>query len=318
MTRPPSLCASCSFKRDVRGRLGQRYLLCRNETIGAKYPPQPVQICPGYRELRRTAMPDAQLFQVDTFTDRPFSGNPAGVCVLDAPAPTQWMQEVATELRMPATAFVSPGGPGWMLRWFTVTDELEICGHGTVAAAHVLWESDALAPGATAEFATAAGTIGAAREGMSIFLTLPAGHVEAAEAPPGLLDSVGVAVESVWQTPLDYLLVADGPEAVVGLEPDIGAIGKLATRGVIVTAAGGEAVDFTSRFFAPRIGVPEDSVTGSAHASLAPFWAERLGKPTLHARQASPRGGFLDLRVNGATVQVGGPAVTVSRGALLV
>ena len=318
MTRPPSLCDSCSFKRDVRGRAGQRYLLCRNGTIEVKYPPQPVQICPGYRELGRSAMTDAQLFQVDTFTEQPFSGNPAGVCILDAPAQAEWMQQIATELRMPATAFVSPGEPGWALRWFTVTDELEICGHGTVAAAHVLWETNALAPGATAEFATAAGPIAAAQEGTSIFLTLPAGHVEAAEAPPGLLDSVGAAVESVWRTPLDYLLVARGPEAVASLEPDIDAIARIATRGVIVTAAGGEAVDFTSRFFAPRIGVPEDSVTGSAHASLAPFWAERLGKPTLRARQASPRGGFLDLRVDGATVHVGGPAVTVSRGALLV
>jgi PhzF family phenazine biosynthesis protein len=318
MTSPPSLCDSCSFKRDVRGRRGQRYLLCRNETIDAKYPPQPVLICPGYRESERSAMTHAQLFQVDTFTEQPFSGNPAGVCILDAPAPAEWMQQVATELRMPATAFLWPGELAWTLRWFTVTDELEICGHGTVAAAHVLWETNAIALEATAEFATPAGPITAAKEGVSIFLTLPAGRVEAAEAPPGLLDSVGVAVESVWRTPLDYLLVVDGPQAVAGLEPDIDAIAEITTRGVIVTAAGGEAVDFTSRFFAPRIGVPEDSVTGSAHASLAPFWAERLGKTTLRARQASRRGGFLDLRVNGSSVQVGGPAVTVSRGALLV
>lgn len=260
----------------------------------------------------------AQLFQVDTFTERAFAGNPAAVCLLAVPAETEWMQQLAAELRMPATAFLVASGSGWTLRWFTVTDELEICGHGTVAAAHVLWETRALAVAATAEFTTPSGTITAAKEGRSVFLSLPAGRVTETEAPPLLLDSVGVGVESVWRTPLDYLLVVDGPDLVAGLDPDIDAIARIETRGVIVTAEGGDGVDFTSRFFAPRIGVREDSVTGSAHASLAPFWAERLGKTTLRARQASERGGFLDLRVSDTTVQVGGPAVTVSRGELLV
>jgi PhzF family phenazine biosynthesis protein len=263
-------------------------------------------------------MASAELFQVDTFTEQPFAGNPAAVCILDAPAQTKWMQQVATELRMPATAFLAPQDPGWLLRWFTITDELEICGHGSLAAAHVLWETGALGAGATAEFATPAGPITAEKEGLSVFLSLPAGRVEEAEAPPQLTDSVGVQLESVWRTPLDYLLVVDGADAVAGLAPDIDALAQIETRGVIVSAAGGDGVDFTSRFFAPRLGIPEDSVTGSAHASLAPFWAERLGRTTLRARQASRRGGFLDLRVSGTTVQVGGPAVTVSRGALLV
>lgn len=260
----------------------------------------------------------ARLFQVDTFTDRPFAGNPAGVCLLETEPETDWLQALAAEIRMPATAFAMPDDGGWNLRWFTVKNELEICGHGTVAAAHVLWETGSLDLAQSATFLTASGPITATREGGSIFIALQAGRVDEAEAPPGLLDALRIPVESVWRTPLDYLLVLDSPAAVAQLAPTIDAFTVLDTRGVIITAEGGDSVDFTSRFFAPSIGVPEDSVTGSAHASLGPFWSKRLGKTTLRARQASERGGYLDLRVFDETVQVGGPAVTVSRGELVV
>jgi predicted PhzF superfamily epimerase YddE/YHI9 len=219
---------------------------------------------------------------------------------------------------MPATAFVVPVEGEWRLRWFTVETELGLCGHGTLAAAHVLWETGMGDPGTSVTFQTPAGEIAAAREGGSIFLALPAGAVAEAAPPPGLVETVGAPGASVWRTPLDYLVLLDDPSAVVDARPAMDVVAALDARGLIVTAAGGDGVDFTSRFFAPNVGIPEDSVTGSAHASLGPFWAERLGRTSLRAYQASPRGGSLELRVEEDAVHVGGPAVTVSRGLLVV
>jgi PhzF family phenazine biosynthesis protein len=263
-------------------------------------------------------MPPLPYFHVNAFTAEPFAGNPAAVCVLEQPVETAWMQTVATELRLPVTAFVAREGEGWALRWFTVTEELEICGHATIASAHVLWETGAVAAAAAIEFATASGTIAAAREEASVFLTLPAGRVVEAQAPEALLAGLGTDVVATWRTPLDYLAELDGAERVAALTPDIARLAEVETRGVIVSAPGGDGVDFTSRFFAPRLSLDEDSVTGSAHASLAPFWAKRLGKTVLRARQASARGGYLDLRVRDDVAEVGGPAVTVARGEILV
>jgi predicted PhzF superfamily epimerase YddE/YHI9 len=258
------------------------------------------------------------LFQVDAFTDQPFAGNPAAVCVLESEEETAWLQAIATELRMPATAFVVPAEGEWRLRWFTAEAELELCGHGTLAAAHVLWETGMGAPGTSVAFQTRAGEIAATREDGSIFIELEAGTVAEAAPPPGLAETIGVPVESVWRTPLDYLVVLGDPPAVVGARPAMDVVAALDARGLIVTAAGGDGVDFTSRFFAPRLGLPEDSVTGSAHASLGPFWSKQLGTTSLRARQASARGGYVDVRVGDDTVQVGGPAVTVSHGLLIV
>jgi len=258
------------------------------------------------------------LFQVDTFTDRPFAGNPAAVCILESAEEREWLQAIAAELRMPATAFVLPAEGEWGLRWFTAETELELCGHGTLAAAHVLWETGMGNPGMSVTFQTPAGEIGAARENGSIFVALNAGRVAETPPPPGLVEAIGAPVDSVWRTPLDYLVVLESPSGVVQAAPATDALSAVDARGVIVTAPGGEGVDFTSRFFAPSVGIPEDSVTGSAHASLGPFWATRLGKTSLRARQASARGGYVDLRVEDGTVHVGGPAVTVSRGLLIV
>jgi PhzF family phenazine biosynthesis protein len=258
------------------------------------------------------------LFQVDTFTDRPFAGNPAAVCILESAEEREWLQAIATELRMPATAFVLPAEGEWGLRWFTAETELELCGHGTLAAAHVLWETGMGNPGMSVTFQTPAGEIGAAREDGSIFVALRAGGIAEAAPDPGLVEAIGAPVESIWRTPLDYLVVLESLSAVVEAEPAIDAIAAVDARGVIMTAAGGEGVDFTSRFFAPGVGIPEDSVTGSAHASLGPFWATRLGKTSLRARQASARGGYVEMRIEDDTVHVGGPAVTVSRGLLVV
>jgi PhzF family phenazine biosynthesis protein len=264
-------------------------------------------------------MPPLRYFHVDAFTAEPFAGNPAAVCVLEEPDERARMQALATELQLPVTAFVAQDGEGWAVRWFTATEELVICGHAKIASAHVLWETGAVEAATAIEFATVSGPIAAAREGQSIFLTLPAGKVVEATAPATLLAGLGTDAVATWRTPLDYLVELDGAERVAALTPDIAQLAEVDTRGVIVSAAGGdEGVDFTSRFFAPRLGLDEDSVTGSAHASLAPFWAERLGKTALRARQASPRGGYLDLRVRDDVAEVGGPAVTVARGEILV
>ena len=257
------------------------------------------------------------LFQVDTFTARPFAGNPAAVCVLEAEEESAWLQAIAAELDMPATAFVVPAEGEWRLRWFTARTELELCGHGTLAAAHVLWETGMGDPGTSVTFQTRAGEIGAARENGVIFVALEPGAVAEEAAPPGLAETVG-PVASVWRTPLDYLVVLDDPTAVVDAAPAMDVVAAMDARGLILTAAGGDEVDFTSRFFCPSVGIPEDSVTGSAHASLGPFWAERLEKTRLHARQASARGGDVELRVEPEAVHVGGPAVTISHGLLVV
>jgi PhzF family phenazine biosynthesis protein len=259
-------------------------------------------------------MPPAVPFSiVDAFSSEPFAGNPAAVCLLAREADPGWMQSVAAELALPATAFVTAG---LGLRWFTPVAELDVCGHGTLAAAHVLWE--ARGRSGPLEFTTRMGAIAVVREGESILITLPAGAAVEAEPPAGLIDSMrGVPVTSVWRTPLDYLLVLAAAEDVTALVPDLDRVRAIDTRGVIVTAEGGNGeVDFTSRFFAPALGLPEDQATGSMHASLGPFWAARLGKTALRARQASRRGALLDVRVEGDSVRIGGPAVTVARGEL--
>jgi PhzF family phenazine biosynthesis protein len=256
------------------------------------------------------------VFQVDTFTREPFHGNPAAVCVNREMPDAAWMQAVAAELRMPATAFVAGDGSSRQLRWFTPTTELEICGHGTLAATHILWETETREH---VEFTTPAGAIAARREGDSSFITLEAGEVAEAEPLQDLVAALGTTPAAVWRTPLDFLVELESPTTVVAVTPDFELLERVDTRGVIVTAqAGNDAVDFTSRFFAPRLGLPEDSVTGSAHASLAPYWGKRLGKTSLRARQASSRGGSLDLRLRDGLVDVGGPAITVAQGQLRV
>jgi predicted PhzF superfamily epimerase YddE/YHI9 len=257
----------------------------------------------------------AGVFQVDAFTCRPFAGNPAAVVVDEALPDAGSMQNLAAELQQPATAFVAGTGRTRELRWFTAVAELSLCGHGTLAAAHVLWETESLDG---VDFETAAGTIAARRRGSSVFITLEAGKLTETDPPGGLDEAVGSPLVAVWRTPLDYLVELESAAAVAALKPKVEEIARIDTRGLIVTAAGGESVDFTSRFFAPRLGLPEDSVTGSAHASLAPFWAQRFERSSLRAYQASPRGGYVDLRVDGDAVEIGGEAVTVARGALAI
>jgi PhzF family phenazine biosynthesis protein len=258
------------------------------------------------------------MLHVDAFAEAPFRGNPAAVCLLDRPRSAAFMQVLAAELNLPATVFVEDAAETFALRWFSPTAELALCGHGTVAAAHALWEMRRLAASAPARFTTRSGPLSAtARDGW-IALDM-ASDVATATAPPaGLLDALGVKARWVGRNRLDYVVEVDDETAVRALEPDLAALAAVDTRGVSVTARASTAgVDFVSRFFAPRVGISEDAVTGSAHCSLAPLWAARLRTSRLIAQQLSPRGGVVRAEVTGDRVTLSGQAVTVLRGEVL-
>ena len=256
--------------------------------------------------------------QVDAFTDRPFAGNPAAVCVPPGPREPAWMQAVAREMNLAETAFLEPRADGFGLRWFTPTVEVDLCGHATLAAAHVLWEESHLPPGVQARFHTRSGLLSADRRGAWIELNFPATPAEPAPPPPGLAQALGAPAAHVGRTRFDYLVEVDAEATLRGLRPDHAALAALPVRGVIVTsraAAGG--FDFVSRFFAPAAGIPEDPVTGSSHCALGPYWGARLGKTEMLAYQASARGGVVRVRLAGERVRLGGQAVTVLRGQLV-
>ena len=261
----------------------------------------------------------ARMVQVDAFTPTPFAGNPAAVCLLDQPADESWMQLVAREMNLSETAFLVPEADGFRLRWFTPEVEVELCGHATLASAHVLWEEGLLAGDAPARFLTRSGLLTATREGDLVALDFPAKPEEPATAPDSLLRALGVKASYVGRNAFDYLVLVDSEETVRELAPDFGLLRRIAVRGVMVTArAATPRHDFVSRFFAPAVGVDEDPVTGSAHCCLGPFWQARLGKSELVAYQASARGGVVHVRVTGGRVVIAGQAVTVMRGALAV
>jgi predicted PhzF superfamily epimerase YddE/YHI9 len=256
--------------------------------------------------------------QVDAFTDRPFTGNPAAVCLLPEPADPVWMQHVAREMNLAETAFLVRCPDGFDLRWFTPTIEVDLCGHATLASAHVLWEEQQLRSDEVARFHTRSGDLTAFRDPDLIWLDLPATPSHPVSVVPELARALGARARYVGRTAFDYLVELDSEAAVADLEPDLKELARLPVRGVIVTARSeGGAYDFISRFFAPAAGVPEDPVTGSAHCGLAPFWAERLNTTELVGYQASERGGTVRVRLDGARVQLGGQAVTVLRGELL-
>ncbi len=258
------------------------------------------------------------LYQVDAFTDRPFSGNPAAVCLLAEAAHDDWMQEVAAEMNLSETAFLLPEADGWRLRWFTPVLEVELCGHATLASAHVLWETGRLAADEPARFHTRSGLLTAERDGGLIDLDFPTLPPSECPAPEGLVEALGVSVRWVG-TNRSYFLVEVADESLVrGLAPDMERLAKLPALGFIVTSRSDTSrYDFVSRFFAPAGGIAEDPVTGSAHCYLGPYWGERLGKKDLRAYQASARGGEIRVRLRGDRVRLGGSAVTVMRGELL-
>ncbi len=259
------------------------------------------------------------IIQVDAFTAEPFGGNPAAVCVLPRPADPAWMQRVAREMNLSETAFlVRRGSGGYDLRWFTPAVEVDLCGHATLAAAHVLWEDGHVSRAAPAEFHTRSGRLSAVRRDGWIEMDLPAEPAEPAPAPDGLADALGAEPVFVGRNRFDYLVEVAAEETVRALAPDIRRLGALPVRGVIVTArAETDGFDFVSRFFAPRAGVDEDPVTGSAHCCLGPYWRGRLGRDAFTAWQASARGGLVKVAVAGDRVRLAGQAVTVLRGELL-
>jgi len=255
--------------------------------------------------------------QVDAFTSKPFSGNPAAVCVLPAARDAGWMQNVAREMNLAETAFLVPRPDGYDLRWFTPTVEVDLCGHATLASAHVLWETGQLPAGETARFHTKSGLLTAVKRGDWIELDFPATPDEPVDAPPGLVESLGASPRYVGKSIFDYLVELDSEEAVRSLRPDFGVMKKIGARGVIATSRSADrGFDFVSRYFAPAFGIDEDPVTGSTHCCLAPYWSRQLGKTTLLARQLSARGGELKLEVRGDRIGIGGQAVTVMRAEL--
>ena len=260
-----------------------------------------------------------RIIQVDAFTDRPFAGNPAAVCILPTAAEPAWMQNVAREMNLAETAFVVPRNGEYDLRWFTPAVEVDLCGHATLASAHVLWEDGLLKTTAQARFHTKSGLLTADRRDSWIELDFPTTIASPAQPPPGLIDALGVKPRFVGRSRFDYLVEVDSESTVRRLEPDLNALARVDARGVIVTSLADKKseYDFVSRFFAPQSGVPEDPVTGSAHCALTPYWSAKLGKQELVAYQASARGGVVRVRLNGERVRLGGQAVTVLRGELI-
>ncbi|MFL6209499.1 MAG: PhzF family phenazine biosynthesis protein [Pyrinomonadaceae bacterium] len=256
--------------------------------------------------------------QVDAFTDKPFSGNPAAVCVLPTARDESWMKLVAREMNLSETAFLVPQSDGYDLRWFTPAVEVDLCGHATLASAHVLWETGQLRPDAQARFHTRSGLLTATRRGDLIELNFPARPVTALPAAPAeIVRALGVEPLFAGRTKDDYLIVVRDEEAVRKASPDFSMLKRADLRSAIVTAQATSAgYDFISRFFGPGAGIDEDPVTGAAHCVLGPYWQAQLGKDEFTAYQASARGGTVRVRVGGDRVYLGGQAVTVLRGEL--
>lgn len=251
------------------------------------------------------------LYHVDAFTEHPFEGNPAAVCPLEMWPPDALLQKIARENNLSETAFFVPAGDGFELRWFTPKVEVELCGHATLATAHLLLHR--LEPGRDrVAFSTRSGRLEVARDGDLLAMDFPAYPPEPVDAPAGLFDALGHDAEAVLRG--NYLMVVVRSEwAVRALEPDFAAMDRASINEAIVTARGSDC-DFVSRFFAPGFGVPEDPVTGSAHCSLVPYWAHRLGRTRLQARQVSQRGGELACELRGNRVSIAGRAVMYLEG----
>lgn len=251
------------------------------------------------------------IYQIDAFTRQVFRGNPAAVCPLEAWLPDTTLQAIAAENNLAETAFFVAEGEGYALRWFTPTLEIDLCGHATLAAAHVLFTELAY-PGSVVRFFSRSGELPVSRVGHRYVMDFPARPPVACAPPAALVQALGFSPLYTGRA-RDYLALLPSEEAVRALQPDLSAVARLDAIGLIVTAPGTEA-DFVSRFFAPQAGVPEDPVTGSAHSTLVPFWAGRLGRDHLHAQQLSARGGDLYCVHRGDRTQIGGEAVTYLRG----
>jgi PhzF family phenazine biosynthesis protein len=257
------------------------------------------------------------LLLVDAFTDRPFSGNPAAVCLLPQWRDDRWLQSVAAEMKHSETAYLVRNADGFDLRWFTPALEVDLCGHATLASAHALWEQGVVSATAPLRFKTRSGTLTAARQDGRIELDFPLNPEEAVDPPAELLPALGVTAKYVGKSRFDYLVEVESESVLRKISPDFKRLASAPVRGTIVTSRSSDPrFDFVSRFFAPAAGVDEDPVTGSAHCCLAAFWRKRLGKDEFLAYQASPRGGVVYVRVANDRAILGGQAVTVTTGEL--
>ncbi len=257
------------------------------------------------------------VYQVDAFADKPFGGNPAAVVFLMGPRTDNWMQAFAAEMNLSETAFFMRKGDAYQLRWFTPTTEVDLCGHATLATAHVIWETELLMPDEEIRFSTKSGLIRAKKEGDWIALDFPAETPEPTKSSAALAKALGAPIVWAGQNRMDWFLELENEAAVRNLAPNMEAVKALGNRGVIVTAAADDPESpyhFVSRFFGPAVGVDEDPVTGSAHCALAPYWCEKLDRTALVGYQASPRGGTVKVRLRGNRVELKGKAITIFQG----
>ena len=264
-----------------------------------------------------------RLYQVDAFADRLFAGNPAAVCPLDEHPqegqewlPDALMQRIAAENNLSETAFYVRHGGGYAIRWFTPACEVNLCGHATLATAYVIFTFDRFS-GETIEFSSKSGPLRVRRDEDLLVLDFPADTARPEQPVAGLIEAIGAEPRECYKGKTDYLLVYETEDQVAALAPDFGALGAVPARGIIATAPGTQ-VDFVSRFFAPRVGVNEDPVTGSAHTLLTPFWSARLGKSELTARQLSKRGGSLRCRLVGDRAEIAGNVVPFLEGRITI
>ncbi|AWS47260.1 PhzF family phenazine biosynthesis protein [Streptosporangium sp. 'caverna'] len=260
-----------------------------------------------------------RIYTVDSFTNQFFKGNPAGVCVLGNPVPDAWMQSLAAEMRHSETAFLLGGEDGepYSLRWFTPSVEVALCGHATLATAHVLYSTETVPE--TLEFSTKSGILSTTRDKSGLItMDFPVKVLTEVSPPPGLIEALGVKPLWTGKNVWDYLVEVESEEAVRAVSPDFRALEAVDARGIIVTARASQSsdADYVSRFFAPRVGVPEDPVTGSAHCALAPYWSGKLGTDALVGAQLSERGGIVRTTMRGDRVELAGHAVTVLSGEL--
>jgi PhzF family phenazine biosynthesis protein len=255
-----------------------------------------------------------KLFTVDAFTNRPFTGNPAAVVPLESPLDPHRMQLIAAEMNLSETAFVHRlHHDRFSLRWFTPQVEVDLCGHATLATAHILWQTGQLAPDATAHFETRSGTLTARRLAEDwIELDFPAQLVTPLPLDPHLEKILGHRPIAMAKGGDDLIVELSTPKILRSLHPDFAAIARLPYRGLVVTSISDDShYDFISRFFAPAVGINEDPVTGSAHCALAPYWSAKFNKTDMLAHQSSPRGGTMRVQLQGPRVKLAGQAVTI-------
>jgi len=254
-----------------------------------------------------------RLYQVDAFTDRVFGGNPAAVCPLEEWLPDSLMQQIAMENNLAETAFYIRDRERFLIRWFTPEVEVDLCGHATLATAFVIFHFEHFS-GPIIEFDSRSGALHVFREGDHLTLNFPTDVPQESSAPEGLVDALGLQPLEIYKGKTDYMLVYSTAEQIETMKPNMLRLAEIDARGIIVTAPGIGDVDFVSRFFAPQSGIPEDPVTGSAHTTLTPYWANRLGRGELRARQLSKRRGSLCCRVKGERVEISGQARSYMAG----